>query len=279
MPRLRLQIAYHGARYHGWQHQPHARTVEGELTQAAAQVLHVPVSSLKLQGASRTDAGVHALGQTAHLDHDTDRTIWDLARGLNALTPDDITVTRVEPVDPAFHARHSARGKRYGYQLWAHRFAHPLLVDRAWHVRQRLDLEAMREGCQRLLGAHDFQAFRASDCEAKNTLRELTRVELEGQGPHLMLWIEGTSFLKYMVRNIAGALVKIGVGRATPDLIDRLFQTGDRGLGGQTAPPQGLTLHEVFYPDHPWRAPWPSLGGQTLPDQAQDQAQEDVNTR
>lgn len=259
-------VAYHGAAYHGWQHQPQVRTVEGELTRAAARMLNVEPSSIKIQGASRTDAGVHAFGQTVHLDHDTDRTLWDFARGLNALTPDDITIVRVEEVSPEFHARHSARGKIYGYKLWNHRFDNPLLTDRAWYVKQRLDLGKMREAAARMVGVHDFAAFRASDCESETTVRELYRVELEGDGPELTIWVEGSAFLKYMVRNITGTLVKVGVGRGTPALIDELFESGDRQRAGQTAPPQGLTLHKIHYPDFPWRAPEPYLGGVVLPD-------------
>ena len=264
MPRLRLQIAYHGAAYHGWQIQPSVSTVEGALTDAIARLLNVDAQTIKLQGASRTDAGVHAFGQTAHLDHDSDRSLWDFTRGLNALTPDDITVTRVEEVSPEFHARHSARGKIYGYRIWNHRFIHPMLQDRAWNMRQRLDLDAMREACSRLIGAHDFAAFRAMDCQAETTIRELTRVAIEQDGAELMLWVEGTAFLKYMVRVITGTLVKIGVGRAKPELIDELFLSGDRRKAGQTAPPQGLTLYKIHYPEFPWGDPEPSLGSAPL---------------
>jgi len=266
MQRVRLRIAYDGTRYHGWQDQPHCPTVEGALLDALSRLLSVERAELVFQGASRTDAGVHAVGQTAHLDHDTNRSLWDFVRGLNALTEDDISVFRAEPVDESFNARHSARGKRYRYKIWNHRFQHPHYLTSHWNVRSGLDIEKMNEAAALLVGEHDFRAFRASDCQASTTVREITRVEVVRDGADVTIWVEGTAFLKYMVRIISGTLVAIGTGRLEPGVITRMLESGERGLGGQTAPPHGLTLIKVFYPDHPWLAGEPELDGRWIPE-------------
>ena len=266
--RLRLRIAYDGGAYHGWQRQPDVSTVEGELLGAAARMLTGgDEDAVTLQGASRTDAGVHALGQTAHLDVEVPGTgPWDLVRGLNALTPDDICVLYAEPAPAGFHARHDSRGKTYQYHIWNHRFPHPLRLERAWWVRPALDLERMRRAARRLEGEHDFAAFRASNCQAHTTTRRLRRVDITRQGAQVRIEIRGDAFLKYMVRIVTGTLVDIGRGHLAPQIIDEMFATGERARGGPTAPPQGLTLVSVHYPQHPWA--WdqePELGGPWLP--------------
>ncbi len=265
--RFRMVVAYDGTAYHGWQIQSDDRTVEGDLTVAAARILDCAPEEVKLQGASRTDAGVHALGQVAHLAYDVDRQrdSWDIVRGLNGLTDDDICVVYVEPAPEEFHARHSSRGKIYRYELWNHRFAHPLQCGRAWRVPTSLDVDAMRLAASRLVGMHDFQAFRAADCSAETTERELTRVHIDEDGPRLVVEVQGTAFLKYMVRIIVGTLVYVGAGRLEASVIDEMLATGERGLGGITAPPHGLTLVEVFYPTFPWDGGTPKLGGPWQP--------------
>ena len=260
MASVRLHIAYDGVPFHGWQFQPHAVTVEGALLDALAQLLDRPVDGIEFQGASRTDAGVHAIGQVASLRYDADRSPWDIIRGLNGLTPETICVNHVEPVDEGFNARHDSGGKRYRYTIWNNRWPHPLRSNRSWTVAGRLDLAKMRRAAGHLVGTHDFSGFRAADCGSMTTVRQITRVELlEGPAPELELVVEGTAFLKYMVRILAGTLVDIGLGRLKPDAVLEALATGDRGKAGRTAPPQGLCLEEVFYPDHPWLVP-PRLG-------------------
>lgn len=244
---VKLQLAYDGAAFHGWAEQPTVPTVQGALRGALAQLLACDDADIVMQGASRTDAGVHALGQVVNVHHDTGRTTWDFVRGLNALTPDDITVWSAEEVDDDFNARHDSRGKRYRYRIWPHRFPDPLRRAQTWHVRAPLDLDAMRAAAAALVGTHDFQSFRAADCQAQSTVRELTRVELVEQDDELVLWVEGTAFLKYMVRNIAGTLADIGRGHLAADAIPAILAARDRQAAGQTALPHGLTLMEVFY--------------------------------
>lgn len=261
--RFRILVAYDGTAYHGWQIQSNARSVEGDLTKAAMRVLNCSAEQVKIQGASRTDSGVHALGQVAHIAYDLDKNLapWDFVRGLNALTDDDICVVFGQVAPPKFHARHSARGKIYHFDIWNHRFDHPLQRNRVWQVCGKLNIDAMRQAAQKLVGEHDFRAFRAMDCSSPTTIRKLRRVDIFDDGPRIRIEVEGTAFLKYMVRILVGTLVHISAGQRHPDVIDEMFKSGDRRLGGQTAPPQGLKLIEVFYPDFPWPGPTPKLGG------------------
>lgn len=247
MANVRLTIGYDGTHYRGWAEQPTVPTVQGELRRALAQLLAVDAEIIQIQGASRTDAGVHAQGQVANVHHDTDRTEWDFVRGLNALTNDDITVWSAEFVDDTFNARHDSQGKRYRYRIWPHRFPDPLRRTQAWTVRQTLNRDAMHAGAAHLIGTHDFSSFRAADCQAATTIRELTRVEILEHDDELVLWVEGTAFLKYMVRNIAGTLVDIGRGRHRADDMPAIIAAKRRAAAGQTAPPHGLTLMQVFY--------------------------------
>ena len=263
MKRVRLRIAYRGTAYHGWQRQQSVQTVEGAILDALQKILNAPsVDAIPFQGASRTDAGVHALAQTAHFDHDTSHDEWTFVRGLNALTPDDITIIRAEEVDPSFDARRSARGKIYRYQIWNHRFPHPLLLRDAWHVSRELDRDAMQEAANLLLGEHDFAGFRASDCQAATTTRHIWRMDVESEpsNPLITIWVEGDAFLKYLVRILSGTLMEVGTGRFAPEHVLEILATGDRALAGVTAPPWGLTLMKLFYPDFPWQRGEPDIG-------------------
>lgn len=249
---VRLMIAYDGAAYHGWAEQPDVPTVQGTVRSALARLLSVDLDTVHLQGASRTDAGVHALGQVASFTHQTDRTIWDFVRGLNALTPDDVAIWHAEEAAEDFNARHDSTGKRYRYRIWPHRIVDPLRRSQTWQVLFDLDLNAMQTAAAALLGEHDFQSFRASDCQAQTTVRRLTRVEIERSDDELIVWVEGTAFLKYMVRNIAGTLVDVGRGLIAADAMSDILAARDRSAAGPTAPPHGLALMEVFYEERPW---------------------------
>ncbi len=267
---LRLEIAYEGGAFHGWQAQHGVRTVQGTLEATLAQIAQRP---LKLSGASRTDAGVHALGQVASLPLDDlppRLNLHALHRGLTALLPHDVAVLRMEVVTaPAqdgglFHARFCARGKRYRYAFWPWRVPHPLHHRTAWHLRGAPSpdgwLRAL-EAAQCLLGEHDFAGFRAADCDARSTVRELTWLRLgspaqtpyPAPGEPLLFEIEGSAFLKNMVRILAGTLFDVARGAKPPDTFLRVLRSRDRTLAGQTAPAQGLTLDTLFYPDHPWQ--------------------------
>ncbi len=263
---FRLHVAYEGAPYRGWQIQPDEPTVEGALTEAAAEILDCRPADIDLQGASRTDAGVHATGQVAHLHCDRSRGCWELVRGLNALTDETICVNRVEPAPDGFHARYSARGKIYTYRIWNHTFDHPFDRHRHWRLNWNLDAERMRRAAARMEGTHDFTAFRASDGRCPTTVRTMRRVEVDRRGTDWQITVEGDAFLKYMVRVMVGTLVEIAGGIHPPTLVDELFEAGDRELAGRTAPGKGLTLRRVHYPDFPWQQPPPSIGGPPVVD-------------
>lgn len=266
VPVIRFELAYDGGAYHGWQIQTRVASVQRTVQEVLERVVQRPV---KLNGASRTDAGVHARGQVAAFEYPERKlSPYVLQRALNGLLPDDISVLRLEEVtglDPSgrpFHPRHCARGKRYHYSIWPMRVPNPALRDRAWHPHQRLPDAAGWERAQRaadlLLGEHDFAGFRASDCSATSTVRVLHRVHIvvdEGPTQCVRLEVEGSAFLKYMVRVITGTLFGVATGDLSIERVEEILRDGDRQRAGRTAPPHGLELMEVFYPDFPWTRP------------------------
>ena len=249
MPRHRLLVTYDGAPFHGWQIQRDVRTLEGELTNALSRLAGQP---LKLQGASRTDAGVHALGQVAHFDYDGRLGPPELLKALNALAHPAVRVWRCEPCAPDFHARHDARGKLYRFDLWVDRIHHPLHRERTLQVKQRLDLEAMQRGASHLVGHHDFTALRSASCDARSPWVTLHSIDVLGEPPLVRVEVAGAAFLKYMVRSIVGTLLEVGRGHRDPDSLPALLASRDRSLAGPTARPHGLHLVYIRYPGHPW---------------------------
>ncbi|MBN2341327.1 MAG: tRNA pseudouridine(38-40) synthase TruA [Deltaproteobacteria bacterium] len=244
MPVYKLTIEYNGFKFSGWQIQRNAETVQGVLQRALHTALRQPVA---LQGASRTDAGVHAVGQTASFSFPFELDTHRLARSLCALSKPDIAVTNVELVNDDFNARFSAKGKHYIYRVLNRSAPSPLHGHLSWHVAASLDLLLMRECAAQLVGTHHFGGFRAADCERENTERTLTDVRIVETGTLLEIHVKGTAFLKNMVRIIAGTLVDIGRGALPENTITVLFDTQNRTLAGRTAPACGLTLMEVFY--------------------------------
>lgn len=243
MRNIRLTLAYDGAAYHGWQRQPGQPTVQGAIEACLQQLTQQPC---RLRGASRTDAGVHALGQVASFRSETTLSCAALARGLNALLPPDIVVRHAEDVDLTFDPRRDCAGKHYRYALHNARTLQAPLTGHAWQLRGPLDVGAMAEAAWSLVGEHDFAAFRAADCDRLDTRRTIYRASVaRGVGPALLLDLEGTAFLKNMVRIITGTLVEVGRGRMRPAIIGELLAHGDRRRAGPTAPPYGLVLVQV----------------------------------
>jgi len=243
MRNIRLTIAYDGTAYHGWQLQPVQPTVQGAIE---ARLLQLTQRPCRLRGAGRTDAGVHALGQVANFKTDSALPCAALLRGLNGLLPPDIVVRSAEDVAPDFDARRDSAGKHYRYTIHNARALQAPLSGHAWHLRGRLDATAMAVAAWSLVGQHDFAAFRAADCDRLDTRRTLHRASVSSvEGPGLLLDIEGTAFLKNMVRIIAGTLVEIGRGRMSPAIIAELLRDGDRRRAGPTAPAHGLALVKV----------------------------------
>ena len=243
--RIKLLIAYNGTRYHGWQVQPQTATVQGALESCLSRITNTAV---RLHGAGRTDAGVHALGQVAHFDTASPVTTSSLARGLNSLLPEDIAVRRAIDVSPDFHARYDAAGKTYVYQIHNHAVPSALHAPFAWHVPQGLDVPAMQEAARLLLGRHDFSAFRgASRFDTRRPVRFLYRLSLRKRSTRLFFVISADGFLYHMARGIVGTLVAVGRGAIPPEAIAEMLQTGHRQLAGPTAPAHGLFLAHVSY--------------------------------
>ena len=264
MPSLKLTLEYDGTRYGGWQVQPNGPSTQAELMKALAQLLGQPVDVV---AAGRTDAGVHAEGQVVCFD--TERTLplkayW---MGLNGILPEDIAVVRAEEVVAEFDPRRWSQGKRYHYRISNRPTRSPLRRHTHWEIFAPLDVEAMRAAAVHLLGRHDYSAFRASNCQAKHAVREVRRVDVTGTSRDAVsIVVEGTAFLKHMVRNFAGTLVQVGNGRQPPAWVAEVLASRDRKRAGPTAPPQGLVLEEVFYGDGP-----PPRSAETGADELEDE--------
>jgi tRNA pseudouridine38-40 synthase len=244
MRNLRLVIEYDGTDFCGWQRQPGRRTVQGSMEDA---IRTMTGEEVRVQGAGRTDAGVHAEGQVATFRLEANIPTAGLLRGLNAILPPDIAILDAREVPADFNARFSARGKVYRYRIWNHLVRSPLHARTSWHYRPVLDMAVMRQAARLLCGEHDFGAFRAADCERRTTVRVIRRLALERQGAMWSIEIEATAFLKNMVRILVGTLADLGRGKLTIEAIPRMLATRDRSAGGVTAPPQGLTLLRVIY--------------------------------
>lgn len=243
--RLLLRVAYLGGPWRGWQSQAGGGTVQDTLEAAASAIAGHRVA---IHGAGRTDAGVHAAGQCAHCDVDSGLPPARWTAALNAHLPPSIRVLACRRAPAGFHARFSATGKIYRYRIWNGPVFSPFEVGRAWHVPQPLDLGRMREGLSMLRGRHDFAAFAANrGREEHSTVREITRTTLARRGAAVELTFRGDGFLYKMVRLMSGALVRCGLGKASPDWIAELLEGGGGKKCQHVAPPDGLTLLRVLY--------------------------------
>ena len=246
MRTLRLTVAYDGTDFHGWQVQPGQPTVQGLLIAAAARVLGAPV---KITGASRTDAGVHALRQVASLGTEAPIAPEALARALNAGLPPDIRVVEAREVERGFDARRSARGKRYAYLIDQGATPDPFRRRYAWHLARDLDARAMGQGLALLRGKHDFSAFCAAAGRGRTPTCTVRSARVLRRRRWLVVLVSADSFLHHMVRNIVGSLVEVGRGAADPAWMGELIEGRDRTRAGPTAPARGLALVRVLYDD------------------------------
>ncbi len=241
---LKLTLEYDGARFVGWQVQPNGRSVQEELEKAVGKLCG---ETVRVTGAGRTDAGVHARGQVASLRVVKQLPLAAWTAGLNALLPEDLACVRAEEAPDGFDARRWARGKRYIYYILQTPVRSPLQRRRAWEIRRPLDVDAMTAAAPQLVGRHDFSALRAADCPARTAVREIRQLSVTREQAGIEIAVTATAFLKHMVRNIVGTLVEVGHGRRAPDTLAALLETRDRKLAGPTAPPHGLVLDEVYY--------------------------------
>ncbi len=246
MASFKLVLEYDGTELAGWQAQGEGRrTVQGELRRALAEIAEGPV---RVVGAGRTDAGVHAEGQVAAAWLETRLAPEVLQRALNAKLPRDVAVRLVEPAPAGFHPRRDAREKRYRYQVWNGAAPSPLRARRFHYVREPLATEPMAAAASQLVGTRDFACFQAAGSSVKTTVRTLRRCEVAGaSGGEIFFQLAGDGFLRHMVRNVVGTLLELGRGRRAADSIPALLESRDRTLAGPTAPACGLTLAEVIY--------------------------------
>lgn len=246
MPRFKLTLEYAGTRYSGWQKQKNARTVQGEIESAIADVSGE--RAFEFQGSGRTDSGVHALRQVAHLDLRKPIPPETLRRGINDQVPADINILRIDSVQHRFHARHGAVARSYLYQISRRRsaFAKPYV----WWVKEPLDLARMRDAAARFSGMHDFRAFSDDDPEEKSTEVLLEDIAIGEEGDLILIRVGGSHFIWKMVRRMVGVLAEIGRGGMDPAQVDALL-TGkgpkDEAPARLTAPASGLFLERVFY--------------------------------
>jgi tRNA pseudouridine38-40 synthase len=243
--RYKLVVEYDGTDFHGWQLQPDARTVQGVLEEAVAQLFG---EAVRVNAAGRTDAGVHAAGQVVAFTTASARPVEIVSRALNALTPYDVTIRSVETVGDGFDPRRAASSRVYRYRIWNAAWRSPFWRRYAWHVARPLDSGRMAAAARALVGEHDFTSFRAADCDARHPVRVIHRSEVEAKDRLLVYTVEANAFLRSMVRNIVGTLVEVGLGEREVAAIGELLAARDRSLAGETAPPCGLCLERVNYP-------------------------------
>ncbi len=273
MRNIKLTLEYDGTLYAGWQWQKNALSIQEVLTKALEKMTEEKIS---LNGASRTDSGVHALGQVAAFQTSRNIPCEGFLKGINNLLPADIRITDCEEVPLSFHPTTDAKRKTYLYLLEVGKVPSALLKDRVWWVGPKLDIEAMEEASRCLIGEHDFKSFRGARSDIKTTVRRIDKIEIgqrttdNGQRTKkdaarfwsvvrcplsivhsplsaVPLSFTGTGFLKYMVRNMVGTLVAVGIGKFSPKDVKGILEAKDRTQAGPTAPPQGLYLVKVDY--------------------------------
>jgi tRNA pseudouridine38-40 synthase len=254
MPRYALKVEYNGAPFAGWQRQADQPSVQGAIETALARLEPGPHT---IAAAGRTDAGVHALGQVAHCDLAKDWDPFRLSEALNYhLKPHPVAILACARVDDDWHARFSATERRYLFRLLMRRA--PATHDKGlvWHVRNPLDLDAMREGAAHLIGHHDFTTFRSTICQAKSPVKTLDEITIEPatglSGPEFHFRLRARSFLHNQVRSIVGTLERVGAGAWAPADVATALAARDRAACGPVCPPHGLYLAEVRYPDDPF---------------------------
>lgn len=247
MPRFKLTIEYDGTDFVGWQRQDNGPSVQAALEDAVRGYCQIDAL---VQGAGRTDSGVHALGQVAHVDLPRDDAPDVVAKALNAhLRPKPIAVVKVEAVDEAFHARFSAVERAYEYRILNRRAPPALDAGHVWWVPVRLNADAMHDAAQCLVGHHDFSSFRAAECQSASPVKSIDELKVARHGEMIVVTARARSFLHHQVRNIVGTLKYVGDGKWRRADVERALEAKDRSAAGPTAPPEGLYLTHVRYPD------------------------------
>ncbi len=244
--RIVLGVEYDGSRFSGWQWQPNQRSVQSVLEQALSKVANHPVT---VMCAGRTDAGVHALEQVVHFDTSVQRDLQSWLLGGNSNLPDEVRIIWVKPAVADFHARYSAIARFYRYIICNRSVKSALLARQMTWCYYPLAAEKMHEAAQCLVGSRDFSSFRAQGCQSKSPCRDLYFVDVYRKEDRVIMDISANAFLHHMVRNIAGALMEVGTGKRPVEWVASLLALKNRTLAGVTAPPDGLYLGAVFYPE------------------------------
>lgn len=244
MKRVGLVVAYDGTNYSGWQIQPNGITIQGVLNDALSDLLG---EKIEIMGASRTDAGVHALGNVAVFDTNTRIPGEKISYALNQRLPEDIRIQLSEEVEPDFHPRYCDSEKTYEYRILNRKFPVPTERLYSYFYHYKLDVDKMREATSYLIGRHDFASFCGTGAQVKSTVRTITGIDVWRDGDIVTIRVKGEGFLYNMVRIIAGTLIRVGGGFIEPQQIKKILEAKDRTLAGETARPEGLTLIGIRY--------------------------------
>ena len=269
LSRIAFGIQYVGTNYAGWQSQLHQNTVQDTLELAIASFLGKECQEkVRVVVAGRTDSGVHALGQVVHFDTSVQRDIFSWVRGINAFLPKDVSVHWAKYIPAEFDARFSAQERAYTYVLAAGPHSMPMLNNQTGYVLvpsdQWLDVKAMQDAANYLLGTHDFSSFRSSECQSKTPIKTIYQFEIVDNKPYVYFFIRGNAFLHHMVRNLTGSLVKVGLGKELPLWILEVLEAKNRQVAAPTFSASGLYLSRVGYPDK-FEIPEPNLAVSIIP--------------
>ena len=241
---IKLTIVYDGSEYHGWQIQPGQKTIQGVLTEAIQNLIG---SQVRVFGASRTDAGVSALGQVGLVEIDSPIPTENLAGAITHRLPPDIAVTEAVEVPQGFDVMGAVKSKLYRYTIFTGQLRPVLQIRHCWHLPGKLDVTAVAEAAKRLVGKKDFKSFASADDKRENSMRTIFACDVTGQNDWIYVDVEGDGFLYNMVRNIVGTLVEVGRGKWKPEKINEILEAKDRTAAGPIAPPQGLCLMWIKY--------------------------------
>lgn len=245
MQNIKLTLEYDGTNYSGWQIQKNTDyTIQQKLQEALAKINKKPV---KVQGASRTDAGVHAVGQIANCILDVAIPVERVPAALNRLLPDDIVCKKAEKVGLSFHARYDSGSKKYRYRIYNQKLPSVFVRNYVYHYIYDIDLSLLQQACEYFIGTYDFTSFQASGCASKNPVKTIELIEIYQKKSEIWLEIKGNGFLYNMVRIIVGTLIELSMGKIKLNEIKEIILAKDRKRAGFTAPAQGLTLLEVYY--------------------------------
>ena len=245
MRNFKIVIQYEGTKYQGWQRQESTgNTIQGKFEAILSKMTG---SKVQIDGSGRTDAGVHAYGQVANFKIDTHMSALEILEYINRYLPEDIGVIEIREMPERFHSRLNAVGKTYRYRIWNSDL--PCVFDRRYiyEFPQQLDIEAMRRAAAYCIGRHDFKAFTSNKKSKKSTVRTIESIEIQQNGPEIVITYKGDGFLYHMVRILTGTLIEVGQGTRHAEEMERLIASGTREMAGALAPAKGLTLMEVRY--------------------------------